>query len=96
MSTNGLRTQIVLPRQVVEDIDHLVGRSERRRFMAEAVQEKLRREKQPAAFNATAGILKDVDIPEWETPEATSAWVRALREEADAATERKVSGWKDG
>ena len=44
-------------------------------------------ERQKVAFARTAGILKDVDIPEWETPEKTSAWVRKLRAGDNQATE---------
>lgn len=95
MSKEDFRTHIVLPRAVVEDVDRLVGHRKRSRFMAEAVQEKLRREKLNAALDATAGSLKDVDIPEWATPERTSAWVRELRREADEATERKLGGRED-
>jgi metal-responsive CopG/Arc/MetJ family transcriptional regulator len=94
MGKEDFRTHIVLPREVVEDVDRLVGHRKRSHFMAEAVKEKLRREKLNAALEATAGILKDVDIPEWATPEKTSAWVRDLRREADAATERKLTAWE--
>ena len=95
MGKADVRTHIVLPREVVEAVDRLVGQRKRSQFMAEAIQEKLRRERLNAALQATAGILKDADIPEWSTPEATSAWVRNLRREADAATERKLSAWAD-
>lgn len=95
MGKDDVRAHIILPRAVVEDVDRLVGHRKRGRFMAEAVQEKLRREKVSAALDATAGILKDADIPEWETPEKTSAWVRELRREDDEATERKLRRWDE-
>ncbi len=39
----------------------------------------------------TAGILKDADYPEWESPEKTSAWVRERREEDAARLRRKLA-----
>lgn len=92
MGKDDIRTHIVLPRAVVEDVDRLVGHRRRSQFVVDAVCEKLRREQLAAALDATAGILADVDIPEWASPEQTSAWVRELRQEADAATERKLQG----
>jgi hypothetical protein len=58
--------------------------------MAEAITEKLRREKLRAALRDSAGALKDADIPEWATPEQTSEWVRRSRQADDAAAERKL------
>ena len=62
--------------------------------MVEAVEEKLRRETLSAALAATAGALKDAEIPHWATPEETSAWVRDLRREDDSATDEKLKGWQ--
>jgi predicted transcriptional regulator len=94
MRKEAFRTHIVLPREVVDDVDRLVGHRRRSQFMAEAVQEKLRREKLSAALAATAGALKDVDISHWATPEETSAWVRGLRQEDDATTDEKLKTWE--
>ena len=94
MGKDDIRTHIVLPRAVVADVDRLVGHRRRSQFVVDAVCEKLRREQLAAALDATAGILADADIPHWATPEQASAWVRELRREADAATERKLQGWE--
>jgi predicted transcriptional regulator len=94
MRKEDFRTHIVLPRAVVDDVDRLVGHRRRSQFMTEAVQEKLRREKLAAALAATAGVLKDADIPHWATPEETSAWVRELRQEDDAVTAEKLRAWE--
>lgn len=84
------QTQIALPTDLVNQIDKLVGVRRRRQFLLEAVAEKLRHEERLTAFLAVAGALKDEDIPGWETPDATSAWVRSLRREDDLATERSL------
>jgi hypothetical protein len=38
------------------------------------------------------GALADVDIPGWETPEAAAAWVRGLRDEAEAVERADPAG----
>ncbi|MGH2583743.1 MAG: hypothetical protein ACRDJE_02380 [Dehalococcoidia bacterium] len=95
MAKNDVRTHVVLPREVVADVDRLVGHRRRSRYMAEAIREKLRRDKLVAALEAAAGALKDVDIPHWATPEQTSAWVRELRRQDDESTERALRAWEE-
>ena len=72
------RAHIVLPTELVEAIDAQVGPRGRSRFVQDAVEEKLRRQRLQASLSEMAGSLADVDIPGWETPEAAE-WVRALR-----------------
>lgn len=80
---------IPLPCTLVEDIDRIVGRGERERFITEAVQAKLT-ERMLAIADRAAGAFADVDIPGWETSESTTAWVRQQRAEPDAAREPKI------
>jgi hypothetical protein len=68
-----------MPAELVEKIDALVGPRKRSRFVQEAVEEKLRRQRLQASLAEMAGSLADVDIPGWETPEAAAEWVHALR-----------------
>ena len=86
-----VRTHVLLPRDLVEAVDELVGERRRSRFVEEAVEEKMARERQRKAVVEAAGILKGANYPYWSTPKQTSQWVRDLRREADAATMRKVS-----
>lgn len=74
-----MRTHLMLDDNVVGEIDNLVGRRKRSRFVEEAVREKLAREKLLSALKETAGILSRDDHPEWETPEKVAAWVRDTR-----------------
>lgn len=73
------RVHVMLPAEVVEEIDRLVGPRKRSRFIADAVAGEVRRQRQRAALAEMDGILADDDIPGWETPEAAAEWVRALR-----------------
>jgi metal-responsive CopG/Arc/MetJ family transcriptional regulator len=73
------RAHIVMPTELVEEIDAQVGPRRRSRFVQEAVEEKLRRQRLQTSLAEMAGSLADVDIPGWETQESAAEWVRALR-----------------
>ena len=91
MASATVRTHVVFPKELVEEVDQLVGPRKRSEFVVEAVEEKLAHERLGRALESTAGFLDPGAYPEWETPEKTSAWVRALRLEADEGTERKIA-----
>ena len=86
-----VRTHVLLPRDLVAELDRRIGQRRRSRFIEEAVQEKLARERQREALTEAVGVLNPEDYPYWSTPEQTSEWVHALRRDADEATMRKVS-----
>ena len=90
MSKTIVRTHVVIPQELVETVDRLVGRRRRSAFFAEAAAEKLARLRLADVAEQAAGSLAAVDVPGWETPEAASAWVRASRQADDArlVTER--------
>jgi Arc/MetJ-type ribon-helix-helix transcriptional regulator len=75
-----MRTHVVLPDKLIEDVDKLVGKRNRSRFISEVVEERLRRERLRRAIEKGAGILSDEDYPEWSTPEKIAEWLRDLRE----------------
>jgi metal-responsive CopG/Arc/MetJ family transcriptional regulator len=74
---------VVLPEGLVAEVDALVGRRQRSRFLAEAVREKLEHIRLVRAAERAAGSLQDVETPGWETSESTTEWVRSLRQEWD-------------
>ena len=78
-----MRTHVILPDEMVGEIDELVGKRKRSQFIAEAVRERLRRDLLLQAYDAVVGSLKDSRIPEWATPESSAAWVREQRHESD-------------
>jgi hypothetical protein len=83
MSTERSRAHIVLPEDLLEEVDALVGPRRRSEFFVEAAREKVRREKLRRAAHAVAGSLADTPIPGWESSEEARAWVRSLRQESD-------------
>lgn len=84
------RAHVVMPDDVIREVDALVGERRRSRFIAEAVEGKLARQRLKGALAEMDGALAKVDIPGWETPEATSNWVRSLRR--DEESDRTASG----
>jgi hypothetical protein len=85
MDSDVMRTQVAIPKRMIQDIDDLVGRQQRDKFLVEAVEEKLRRIRQRAALEKAAGALSEVDVPGWETPNAAVDWVNASRHADDPA-----------
>ncbi len=81
-----VRTNLLLPKELVEDVDHYAGPRGRSRYVAEALTERVRRDRLREAVLATAGAWKD--HPLFPTSEAVVAWIRERRaEETDARPE---------
>jgi hypothetical protein len=79
MSAERNSVRVSLPKDLVEEIDRRVGERRRSGFLAEAAREKMEREDRAQTLERFAGWLKDVDVPGWETPEATAEWVHRQR-----------------
>ena len=77
------RTHIVLPQEMIEEIDRIAGKRRRSEFIEDAIRAKLVNARQREALRQAAGILKSKDYPDWSTPEKTSEWVRKQREPRD-------------
>ncbi|HEY7037144.1 MAG TPA: hypothetical protein VH482_37835 [Thermomicrobiales bacterium] len=90
MATGMMRTHVLLPKEVVEEIDRRVGPRRRSEFLARAAQRELEAEDRLRAFDEFVGSLKDVDIPEWETSESALEWVKEQRRTWDDPWERRT------
>jgi metal-responsive CopG/Arc/MetJ family transcriptional regulator len=84
MSTR--RTHIILPEQLVEDIDRIVGRRGRSRFIVQAAETELIRLRQIAAIEKAAGTWKSRNHP--ELAQGAARWVSELRKESDKRLDR--------
>jgi hypothetical protein len=71
---------IVLPTELVTEIDALVGKRGRSRFIAEAAQERLQRERMIKLLDESFGLWKEEDHPELLGPGGAAGWVRRMRE----------------
>jgi predicted transcriptional regulator len=90
MPREVMRTHIVVPEDLVREVDRVAGKRRRSHFVEEAIREKLSRETLGAALAATAGVLNPAEYPEWDTPEQVSEWVRGRRRDDDARLARKL------
>ena len=76
-----VRTNLLLPKELVDEVDHYAGPRGRSRYVAEALAERLRRDRLHEVVFATSGALNRADYPRWRTPGDVTAWVRELRAE---------------
>jgi metal-responsive CopG/Arc/MetJ family transcriptional regulator len=95
MPKGTMRTHIVVPEDLVQQVDRVAGKRRRSRFVEEAIREKLSRQALGAALATTAGVLDAAEYPEWARPEAVSGWVRERRQEDDARLARKLRASND-
>ena len=88
MPKETMRTHIVIPKDLLETIDELVGRRARSKFLAEAAEEKLRRVRLADVAKRAGGSLAEVDTPGWESSAAAADWVAASRKADTRRLER--------
>lgn len=83
------RAHVVLPEELISEIDRLAGKRKRSQFIEAAVRDKLTRDRLGVALERAAGVVAPEDYPQWDTPEKISEWVRKLREGDEAGFRRK-------
>ena len=86
---NTKRTHIVIPQQLVAEIDTIVGKRGRSAFLTQAAEKELMRLRQIKALESAAGSWKDKDHPELN--QGASKWVKKLRQEYDQRFEKVTS-----
>ena len=76
----NVRTNLMLPQELVAAIDEVAGPRGRSQYVAEVLARQIRRDQWYAAAKATAGAWKD--HPLFPTDESVVAWVREGRRDA--------------
>lgn len=76
---NTKRTHVVLPADLVSQIDTLVGKRKRSRFLADLASREVKRLHLLKALKRAAGSWKDEDHPELKN--GAAAWIEQLRQE---------------
>lgn len=76
---NTKRTHVVLPADLVSQIDTLVGKRKRSRFLADLASREVKRLRLLKALKRAAGSWKDEDHPELKN--GAAAWIEQLRQE---------------
>lgn len=74
------RVHVVIPDEILKDIDELAGERGRSRFITEAAEARARKEKLRKVLHETAGTLDISKHPEWQTTEKVGQWIRDLRD----------------
>lgn len=82
------RTHVVIPKELVTQIDTLVGKRGRSRFLVEAASYELRRLRQLKTLKSAAGSWKSQDHPELGA--GAASWVRTLRDQ-NTGRARKIA-----
>lgn len=77
----SVRTNLLLPADLVAEVDAVAGPRNRSRYVAEALRARLRADRLRRAVEATAGVLRPDAYPDWGSSDDVVAWVHARREE---------------
>jgi len=85
------RTPVVLPAELVAEIDAVVGARKRSNYIQEAIEERLLRDRQLKGLEAGFGAWKDEDHPELTGPDGTEGWIRQLRSESNRRLEELLN-----
>jgi metal-responsive CopG/Arc/MetJ family transcriptional regulator len=81
----NVRTNLLLPEDVVADVDRLAGPRGRSRYVTEALRARIKRDRLGEVIEHTAGSLDLEAYPHWATRQKVVEWVRELRaEETDS------------
>jgi len=73
------RTNVTLPQDLLAEVDAIAGPRGRSRYVAEAVAQRVKRDRLGKAIRETAGVL--VGKPGWMNPDEVVRWVDELRSE---------------
>jgi hypothetical protein len=81
------RAHILLPHELVKEIDSIVGPRGRSAFLVETAREAVRRRKLLRFLESDTPVWKETDHP--EQSRGAAAWVRELRQETERKRARK-------
>lgn len=87
---NIIRTHVLLPADLVREIDALVGPRGRSAFIVETARNEVRRKKLLDFLTSDEPAWKDENHP--ELAEGAATWVRKLRAESDRTTQKRLKG----
>lgn len=86
------RAHVVLPEDLVREIDSLVGSRGRSNFLVETAREAIRRRKLLEFLDKRTAVWSDADHPELSG--GSAAWVRKIRRESEQRLKKTRRGAK--
>lgn len=75
-----MKAHLVIPREILEEVDKIAGKRRRSLFIAEATQEKLERERFLKTLEETKGAWTDKNHPELKTSRDVERYVKEKRQ----------------
>ena len=87
---NNKRTHIVMPNALVAEIDSLVGKRGRSKFLTDVAWREVKRLRLLKALERAAGSWKEEDHPELKR--GAAAWIRKLRREGEKRLRKLEAG----
>ncbi len=81
------RTHVLLPEDLILEIDELVGPRGRSAFVVDTARNEVRRQRLLQLLQNKEAVWKDEDHP--ELAEGAAAWIRRSRAEDDVSRSRK-------
>jgi Arc/MetJ-type ribon-helix-helix transcriptional regulator len=85
------RAHVVLPDDLLADVDALVGPRGRSAFLTEVIREAVNRRRLLDFLSSKEPILKDEDYPEFR--DGAEAWVRNMRDQDLRLEREKLGDW---
>jgi hypothetical protein len=89
MPARTRRTHVLLPHDLLREIDAIAGPRGRTAFLIESAREAVRRKKLLRFLDSPAAAWHDRDHPELKS--GAAAWVRRLRKEKRGAERRRTA-----
>jgi hypothetical protein len=87
------RAHVILPDDLLADVDALVGPRGRSAFLAEVIREAVTRRRLLEFLSSKEPIWKDEDYPKFR--DGAEAWVRRMRDEDLRLEREKLGDWLD-
>jgi len=75
----GTKAHLVLPQEILDEVDRIAGKRKRSLFIAQATREKLEREAFRKALGETSGAWTQENHPELASPRGVDRYVREQR-----------------
>ncbi|MCL5987254.1 MAG: ribbon-helix-helix domain-containing protein [Actinobacteria bacterium] len=82
------KVHLTFPPEIIEEIDKLVSKRRRSKFVAEATREKINREKFQKALRECAGAWKPENHPDLATTQDVIDFVDNIRKESEERLKR--------
>lgn len=86
------RAHVILPEDLLREIDSIVGSRGRSSFLVETAREAIRRRKLLQFLDSEEPVWKDADHP--ELSHGSGAWVRKIRRESEKRIKKARHGAK--